>query len=837
VRTQALGVASYRFRATFGRRLAGYLAVVLLVGLLGGLSMAALAGARQTESSFSRFYASTNPSNLDGGIAVFNPSAGSAYDSGYSASRVATLAHLPLVENVGVDVGLNMGPVTPDGEPVPSSAGVGVDGSLNGEYFTQDRIFVTAGRLPDPARADEFAMDSQTAAAEGLHLGELVTMGIYTNREIADDPNISARSGPKPYRTLRMRLVGVGAIEASSAVEDDVDAQSGSLVLMTPALTKRYAACCSSSSSAYLRLDGGNRSAARVEAEITQAFPGLPASFLTHSGIVAKANRSITPEAVALGAFGIIAALALLVIAEQVISRQLRLNADDLVVLRAIGADPSTTVSDGLAGVLVAITAGGLLAVLVALGLSPLAPIGPVRPYLAVGIHADWLVLALGLASLIVVLGALALAIAIREAPHRAALRGARRQPGPSAANALAAAGLPASVVAGVRFALEPGGGRQSVPVRAAIFGAVLAVLVVSAATVFGSSLNSLVSHPALYGWNWTYEINGGDALGDIPNDQGQATRLLDADRFVGSWTGVYFSSLSIDGQQIAVMGVSPNAPIGPPILSGHGLQAADQVVLGSQTLAQLHKQVGDTVEVRAGKGRPSTLRIVGTATLPAIGVGGGLHLEIGSGAVLPYRLIPAFSRNIFDVTPGPNAILVRDRAGVNPAAARRSLEQIGRRLQIAFNGGAVDGVERPAEIINYRSLGTTPEILGGGLAAGATIALGLTLLASVRRRRRDLALLKTLGFTERQLAATVACQSLVAVGVGTVVGLPLGVVFGRVLWNLFAGQVHFVPQPTVSAWSVVLVAAGALVLACVVAWVPARLAARTETTVLLRAE
>jgi ABC-type lipoprotein release transport system permease subunit len=68
-------------------------------------------------------------------------------------------------------------------------------------------------------------------------------------------------------------------------------------------------------------------------------------------------------------------------------------------------------------------------------------------------------------------------------------------------------------------------------------------------------------------------------------------------------------------------------------------------------------------------------------------------------------------------------------------------------------------------------------------------------------------------------------------------VGLPLGVVFGRVLWNLFAGQVHFVPQPTVSDWSVVLVAAGALVLACVVALIPARLAARTETTVLLLAE
>ena len=837
--TQAFGVARYRFRTTFTRRWPGYLAVVVLIGLLGGLSMAAVAGARQTASSFSQLYASTNPSNLSGGIAVFNPSAGAAFDSGYSASRAATISRLPLVAHVGLDVGLNMGPVTPAGEPVPSSAGIGIDGSLGGEYFTQDRVLVSSGRLPDPSRPNEFAMDSVTAKLEGLHLGEVVTMGIYSNRELANDPNITARSGPAPYRTLRMRLVGVGAIEAQSAVEDDVDAQSGSLVLMTPALTRQFASCCSSSTTASLELDGGSRSAAKVTAEITKAFPGLPVTFQATSGTVVKADRSIKPEALALGAFGVIAALALLVIATQVIARQLRLNADDIEIMRALGADPATTVSDGLAGALVAIGGGGLLAVLVALALSPLAPIGPVRPYLRVGIHADWLVLALGLVSLIVVLGAIALAIAQREAPHRTADRRTRRQVGTGAGAALAAAGLPASAVAGVRFALEPGGGRRSVPVRAAILGTVVAVLVVSAATVFSSSLSSLVSHPALYGWNWNYEINGGDALGDIANNHGQAYRLLRDDPLVASFTGVYFTTtnVTIDGQGVAVMGTAPNAAVGPPVLTGHGLEAANQVVLGSQTLAQVHKHVGDVVTVRVGNGRATRLEIAGTATLPAIGTGGGLHLEIGSGAILSYKLIPAFDRNIFDVTPGPNAILVRDRAGANPAAARRSLEKIGRTLRIDFNGGAIDDVERPAEIINYKTLGGTPEILGAVLAAGATIALGLTLLASVRRRRRDLALLKTLGFTQGQLAITIACQSLVAVVLGTVVGLPLGVVCGRVLWDLFAQQVSFVPQPRVSGSAIVLVAAGAIVLACLVAAVPARLASRTETAVLLRAE
>ena len=76
------------------------------------------------------------------------------------------------------------------------------------------------------------------------------------------------------------------------------------------------------------------------------------------------------------------------------------------------------------------------------------------------------------------------------------------------------------------------------------------------------------------------------------------------------------------------------------------------------------------------------------------------------------------------------------------------------------FNFGVFVGlVLRPAEIVNYRSMGTTPAVLGGTLAVGAVSALGLTLVASVRRRRRDLALMKTFGFTRRQLAITVACS------------------------------------------------------------------------------
>ena len=105
-----------------------------------------------------------------------------------------------------------------------------------------------------------------------------------------------------------------------------------------------------------------------------------------------------------------------------------------------------------------------------------------------------------------------------------------------------------------------------------------------------------------------------------------------------------------------------------------------------------------------------------------------------------------------------------------------------------------VVAVQRPAEIVNYRSIGVTPLLLVSGLALGAVAALALTLAASVRRRRRDLALLKTLGFTKRQLAAAISWQASVAALVGILIGVPLGIVLGRWLWILFAHLIYAVP-------------------------------------------
>jgi FtsX-like permease family/MacB-like periplasmic core domain len=472
------------------------------------------------------------------------------------------------------------------------------------------------------------------------------------------------------------------------------------------------------------------------------------------------------------------------------------------------------------------VAAGALLAGALAAGLSPIAPLGPVRAvYPFRGVAFDWTVLGGGAGVFIAVLSLFAIGLARRQAPHRAA-RALRPGPGPGTFWVRAAHtwGLPASAAEGIRLALGPGGGGRPVPLRPAIGGTAAALIVLMATVTFGASLQTLVSHPALYGWNWTFALNAGSPS-YVATDR--AGGPLSHDPAVAAWTGIYFATARIDGQTVPVIGMSPHSPVAPPLLSGQGLETTGQVVLGSATLAQLHKRVGDAVTVQDGGSRTFRLRIAGTATLPSLGSSGTLHTEMGTGAVFSYQLIPGA------VSGQPNEILVSLRPGADAGAARTRLQ----RLVPADNGGTVSGVQRPAEIVGYRTMGTAPALLAAALAAGAISSLWLALMASVRYRRKDLALLKALGFTRRQLAATVAWQATVTVIAGTVAGIPLGIVLGRFLWDLFARQIDVVPEPIVPVPAVAAVIAGALLIANLLALLPGRAAGRTPAATLLRSE
>jgi len=551
-------VAWYRFRATFGRRLGGYVAVVVLIGLTGGIALGSIAGARRTQSSYPKFLASTKPSDMT--VSLFNSYGGTVPELKAKIARLpgvkrATSVYLPQVTLANANG-------TPDVRVAAQQ--VFMIASPDGEFLDQDRLGVVHGRLARPNDANEAVMNASAARQLGVHIGEVMHLGLFTSH-----------TSPARLR-VNVKVVGI-AVFNSQVVQDDIDAAYGFVVLTSAFLrdATRVAPSAVEPVSNALELDHGARDVPKVERELVGLFPrGAAYEFHATGPIVTEVESAIKPESIALGAFGVIAALVALVIAEQAISRQLRSADDDRQLLRALGAGPAVTTADGLIGVIGSIVVGALLAVAVAVALSPLTPLGPAKAiYPAPGIAFDWTVLGFGFAGLVVVLSAIALAIAYRRAPHRLARRGQlTRARGSRAARAAANAGVPTPAVTGIRFAFEPGYGRAAVPVRSALVGTALAVALVVATLTFASGLRTLVSHPPLYGWNWNYMINPSQ---EVPPP---TLKLLDHDPDVAAWSGVQYEVADINGQSIPVLLAPPHSAVSEPILTGHGLNANNEI-------------------------------------------------------------------------------------------------------------------------------------------------------------------------------------------------------------------------------------------------------------------
>src|ERR1700689_1141721 len=128
-----------------------------------------MAGARRTQSSFATLMAESNASQLLGLTSVYNPTIG---QTGYSPALIKSIGHLRYVKDVKSMADVNLLMLNPNGKPNLASDGESMSGSVDGEQFTQDRLIITNGRLPDPPKVNQFATDAASAKALGLHLGQ-----------------------------------------------------------------------------------------------------------------------------------------------------------------------------------------------------------------------------------------------------------------------------------------------------------------------------------------------------------------------------------------------------------------------------------------------------------------------------------------------------------------------------------------------------------------------------------------------------------------------------------------------------------------------------------------
>ena len=417
-----------------------------------------------------------------------------------------------------------------------------------------------------------------------------------------------------------------------------------------------------------------------------------------------------------------------------------------------------------------------------------------------------------------------------------------------SVAAAAAAAGLPVSAVVGTREALERGAGRRPVPVLATLAGSVVAVMAVTMAVVFGASLTGLVANPARYGWNWTLLMDTQGGYGSWPPSQ--MDRLVSGQPGVTGWSTFAFTQIPIDGQSVPVLGLTRHlGSVEPPTTSGHPIAGPRQIELGVATLRQLGKRIGDTVTVGSGRDQAHAHhRGHGDAAVdradpgrPCV-AGPRRHArrQHAAGHSGPSRE-PAMRQQ-------SSCAGVRSRlplGGGDRPGARRQRQGAGRQDQpTPIPAGPRAGPTscqpnriRGAAIVDAAQMGSQPLTLALALAAGAVLSLALALLASVRRRRRELALLKTLGLTRRQVMAAVAWQASVILVIAALIGVPLGVPAGHWAWAAFATSlgavpVTVVPVPALLAGIVVLLVAGNLLAAG-----PGAVAARTPPAAVLRAE
>jgi hypothetical protein len=400
-------------------------------------------------------------------------------------------------------------------------------------------------------------------------------------------------------------------------------------------------------------------------------------------------------------------------------------------------------------------------------------------------------------------------------------------------------AALPPTVAYGTRVALASGRGATAVPVRTGFAGLVVGMTAVIGAITFTGGLDHLLVTPRLVGLNWNVQFFGGFKPPDRAADPTEAfLQSIDRAEHVQGVDRVGFGTFFplsdvplIDGieTQLISFSTGPRA-IQPTIISGRAPLGPDELLVSGTILHKLDRRLGDTIVVHGAiltKGAApsvtsSRVKIVGVGVVPV--VGGGLDKGVALTFEGVQRLYPQAEPGFAFLQLSESA----DRAG-----ALHELEALG------FIPGKSPFDLAPVDALNLdvRQADLVPRFLGALMAALGAAVLTHLVLSGVRARRRELGTLRALGFTSRQVRATLAWEATTVTVVTLLVAGPLGIIGGRLAWEAYASGLHIVPEPVIPWLPLGLVAGAALVLANVLAVGASGIGARHSPASVLRAE
>jgi len=853
-----VGLVWLRLRVELRATWRSVVVLALVVGIGGGVALTAFAGAQRTDSAMPEFVAYSLPD--DGGFlfgSVSSPPVSSG-EAPYSLALSPTeqrVVDLPQVAAYFQAPYLFL-TTDPTGHNVNNLNSIGSsDAAL---YRKVDRPLVVAGHLPDPTRPFDVAVNELAAEQRHLHVGSHFHLYAYSAAQfqhggLTDASEIGPEVPAGPSFPVRVTAIvrfpqDVNAV-LPLAAKQNVSYEGQQNVYLTPAFLPRLAAGLRIP---IQKIPEINLVGVRLRHGATDWKPFAAAAtaigkgqIFTSAGNVygirtaaSSAERGIHLEVVALLVFGAIAALVTLLLVGQAIARQVMREADDYASLRSLGATRHQLMAVVMARATVIGIAGGVLAFVIAVLASPLMPFGLARQAeIHPGFNVNPAVLVPGLLAIALLIAAATMFPAWRVSRHSlvAARDGVNARP-PGVVEHLARTPVPLVMSMGVRFGLVRG--RGSVPVVTAIFGAVVSVAVLAAALTFGTSLQHLLNSPRQQGWNWDVLVGNPNSMTD---QEAQGGTLLAQNHFVGAYSAIAIlagasqGTVVIDGKVVdMLLAFDPlKGSVYPPLLEGHAPRAADQIVLASQTLQRLHRRIGQTVTLAGPEGRPLTLRIVGRMIAPS--VGDLFTNNMGDGAWVygpAVRKQQAQTPANLDSSVPPTVFTlfaVRYAPGVSHTAAFASLQRTFGRTVLR---------QLPSEdVLNLQSVDRLPTLLAGLVALLGVATVGNTLVASVRQRRRDLAILKTIGFVRRQVAAVVAWQATSVSVVALLVGLPLGVAVGRWAWNVVTPGIGSVSPALVSTVAIAAVVPAALLVANAVAAWPGWVAARVTPALVMRSE
>ena len=782
--------------------------LALLVGLVGGLVLALLAGADRTQSSYARLLDRSRPWDafaITGVPGVFD----------FAVLDLDEVARLPQVIDATQVHAAFVIARTEDGE-VLDPATVNFMADPEGRYGDSINTFtVLEGRLADPTRPEEIVAGVTAAEQFDLEVGEQL------DAPFASFETVSAAFGPDPASALTdpepLRVVGI--VAAPSDFPPLIDLQGSMYVYVTPAALAAHPEGDGFVRNHCVAVRVGPGSVEDFLAELNELGGGQSVVVVDQRRQTGFIQQAIDPSARALRVAGFLAAAVGALLLGQLLVRQATQGLADDRTLVSLGLRPRQLGLVKLGQTALIALAGAVLAVGVAFLLSPLFPIGAGRDSETdPGFALDGWVLggALLAVAVVVVLGAAAAVVGVR-AVGRPTDIGPRRPAW--AARTAAALGLPPAAVAGTTLTSASGGRRSdAVPLWASLGSVVLGVVTVSGVAVFVSSLGHLEDSPPLYGW--TFDVRVGQDFAEAFDERAQA--FLAEDPAVRALAIGDEVPGSVGSETLDIGGYSDRVgTVRLALTEGREPRGENDLVLGANRLGDL--EIGDDVTVEVGE-RVETFAVVGRAALAE----GDAHTTFEG----LRRLAPGATAGnaLVDLEPGTDLQAFHDRVVENTGL----LSQPGFPIEDDEDFGLP---RLPTELRNFGRADAIPVAIAALMALVGLGTLVHVLVVTVRRRRRDLAVLRTIGFTRSQVLTTVTVQSTLHVTLALAIGMPLGLVAGRAVWGLFAEEIGVVSVPVMPALTLLGVAVGVLIVGNLVGLAPASRAARVSPATTLRSE